>query len=40
MTSIVTGAGVPYGTQIRRIAEADPDGVASCSRPRTGRNDR
>jgi bile acid-coenzyme A ligase len=27
MTSIVTGAGVPYGTQIRRIAEADPDGV-------------
>src|ERR1700734_2003778 len=27
MTSIMTGAGVPYGTQIRRIAEADPDGV-------------
>ena len=27
MTSIVTGAGVPYGTQIRRIAEADPDGI-------------
>jgi bile acid-coenzyme A ligase len=27
MTSIVMGIGVPYGTQIRRIAEADPDGV-------------
>jgi bile acid-coenzyme A ligase len=27
MTSVMTGEGVPYGTQIRRIAEADPDGI-------------
>jgi bile acid-coenzyme A ligase len=27
MTSVETGEGVPYGTQIRRIAEADPDGI-------------
>jgi bile acid-coenzyme A ligase len=27
MTTIAIGAGVPYGTQIHRIAAADPDGV-------------
>jgi bile acid-coenzyme A ligase len=27
MTSVETGDGVPYGTQIRLIAEADPDGI-------------
>ena len=28
MTSVLTREGVPYGTQIHRIAEADPDGIA------------
>jgi bile acid-coenzyme A ligase len=27
MTSVMLGEGVPYGTQIRRIAAADPDGI-------------
>jgi bile acid-coenzyme A ligase len=27
MSSVMTGEGVPYGTQIRRIAEADPEGI-------------
>jgi hypothetical protein len=28
MASVMTGGGIPFGTQIRRVAEAEPDAVA------------